>query len=888
MSIVTDAPAAVNGRPRKADIYSKRARKPCVLRPDLDAIPGVLRGEARWMLWKLVWRGAQTDKGAWTKMPYRPDKQYGSSTNPSTWGAFARIRDAYTGSTFFTGVGFALGDGWCGIDLDDVRDPDTGAITPEAAALVERVATYAEVSPSGTGLKLIGRGTWTGKKNRYPMPGGGELEVYDSGRYFTVTGDSIGNRPVADVTAALAELAVELDGPEEEKPKPDTTDPKQPNPESNTPEGADTDSTTDGELIERMTAAANGAKFLDLWNCGDGDAPSASEADLALCSLIAFWTGPDAAHIDRLFRRSKRLRDKWDERRGERTYGQLTIAKALANRTEYYADEATATEPADAGSEEPTVTPNATSKTGAGTAKNAERKKPKSPRAPGAANVLTTIGARFDLWHDDTQVGFATTGRVSYPIRSRAFKLLLVKEYRGLCNSTPNAEAVNNALTALEATAIHDRGCYAAHVRVAGHEEKLYLHIADAASTVIEIDTDGWRVCAAPPVRFVKRPGMKPLPVPVPGGTVGELRRFVPSADEASFALSLAWLTAALRPVGPYPLMALTGEQGSAKSTTSRTLRALVDPNASLLRSEPKEARDLMIASRGNWVLAFDNLSYLPPWLSDALCRLATGGGFATRSLFTDDEEAIFDSQRPVVLNGIDDFVNRGDLLERSLLVRLPSISAAKRMTESDYWSAFKAAHPRLLGALLDRVSAGLRTLPAVKLDKLPRMADFALWSIARERGAGEESRFVEAYTANATEAAEQAIEVSPVPSVLRSALGARTEWEATARALLTALEEHVRTTQPRTDGRKQDALTSREWPQNPIALGNKLRRLAPAMREVMGLDVTFKKSNGTRLVVIKRTVERKTATDATSPPRATRAPDTEETGSLPPTAKAP
>jgi len=149
-------------------------------------------------------------------------------------------------------VGFVLGDRWCGIDLDDVRNPDTGEITPEAAALVERVGTYAEVSPSGTGLKLFGRGKWTGKKHRYPFPGGGELEVYDSGRYFTVTGLPTGDRPVADVTAALAEL----DGPEE--PKPNTTGPKKSNPES-TSEEVNTDSTTDDELIARMTAAANGA-----------------------------------------------------------------------------------------------------------------------------------------------------------------------------------------------------------------------------------------------------------------------------------------------------------------------------------------------------------------------------------------------------------------------------------------------------------------------------------------------------------------------------------------------------------------------------------------------------------------------------------------------------
>src|SRR5262249_20593555 len=153
---------------------------------------------------------------------------------------------------------------------------------------------------------------------------------------------------------------------------------------------------------------------------------------------------------------------------------------------------------------------------------------------------------------------------------------------------------------------------------------------------------------------------------------------------------------------GPYAVLILTGEQGAAKSTMARLLRWLIDPNAAPLRSQPRDGRDLVIAARNSWVLAFDNLSYLPIWLSDCLCRLATGGGFATRELYTDADEVIFDSQRWVILTSIEDVASRGDLLDRAVILRLPAIPEEKRRTEAAFWVAADAARPAILGALLD------------------------------------------------------------------------------------------------------------------------------------------------------------------------------------------
>jgi hypothetical protein len=171
-----------------------------------------------------------------------------------------------------------------------------------------------------------------------------------------------------------------------------------------------------------------------------------------------------------------------------------------------------------------------------------------------------------------------------------------------------------------------------------------------------------------------------------------------------------------------------------------------------------------MVAAANAWMLAFDNLSNLPAWLSDALCRLATGGGFGTRTLFTNQEEALFDAQRPVWLTGIDDVVTRGDLLDRSLLVYLPEIPDEKRRPEDEFWQAFEVVRPGILGALLDAISAGLRHLATVQVSPLPRMADFAKWVTAAAPALGWEARaFLDAHVQNRDEAHAVAVEGSAV-----------------------------------------------------------------------------------------------------------------------------
>lgn len=305
----------------------------------------------------------------------------------------------------------------------------------------------------------------------------------------------------------------------------------------------------------------------------------------------------------------------------------------------------------------------------------------------------------------------------------------------------------------------------------------------------------------------------------------------------------LAWLVAALRPCGPYPALDVHGEQGSAKSTMARALRSLVDPSTAPLRGTPRDERDLMIAASNSWVLAFDNVSWLPDWLSDALCRLATGGGLSTRQLYTDQDEIIFAGQRPIILNGIGEFVAGSDLRDRVLTVTCPTIEEADRRDEEGFWKAFEAARPRLLGALLDAVSMALKNLPTTVLTRLPRMADFARWVTAAEPALGWPSgAFLSTYAGNRRMAVEQSLELDPVGTAVRQ-LAESEQWDGAVGELLERLRplvaDHVR--------------NSRDWPRNARGLSNRLHRPAPALRQV-GVLLEFRsRTKKGRVVSIRK-----------------------------------
>lgn len=272
---------------------------------DWKNIPPELAGLTRWVVWKD------------NKVPRTPgSNRPASTTDPTTWRSLGQaLASVRCGQA--DGIGFVFTDTpFTGIDLDHCLRH--GKLTPQAASIVALLSSYTEISPSGRGLHIIVRGHLPAGARR-----NGEVEMYDTDRYFTVTGHVWRHfRTIQARQAELEYLHAHLFGP----PGPCPHQPPAP-----------VIYQSDEELLRRATRASNGGKFARLWGGDFSDYPSQSEADLALCNLLAFWTGGDAARMDRLFRQSGLFRPKWDEKHyaSGQTYGQRTIERSLAGYTQY-------------------------------------------------------------------------------------------------------------------------------------------------------------------------------------------------------------------------------------------------------------------------------------------------------------------------------------------------------------------------------------------------------------------------------------------------------------------------------------------------------------------------------------------------------------------------
>jgi hypothetical protein len=447
------------------------------------------------------------------------------------------------------------------------------------------------------------------------------------------------------------------------------------------------------------------------------------------------------------------------------------------------------------------------------------------------ADILIELAAAAELFHTDDGIGYAdilvNAHRETWLIRSKGFREWLLHRYYEKVGGAPTAEALRTAIDQVSARARFGAPMRTVYVRVGGQDGKIYLDLADETWRVVEIDAEGWRVVDNPPVRFRRVKGMLPLPVPVKGGSVDTLRSFVNVKRDTDFVLLVSWLLAALRDCGPYPILKVWGEPGSAKSTLVDVLRALIDPSKASRRRFPREDRDLFIAASNAHVLSYDNISCVPDWLSNSLCTLATGGSYATRTLYTDQDEELFEATRPVMLNGVENFIMKHDLADRTIVLELKPISDGARRLESELKAKFEAARPQVLGALLDAVAHGIRMLPKTRSENWPRMADFAHWATACERALWPEGTFRDAYDGNRWQATQAAIDDDPVASAIRVLVAKKPDWEGTTSELLTRLSELVEEREAKTKG----------WPTEARALTSRLQNAKASLRRI-GIDI--------------------------------------------------
>ena len=447
------------------------------------------------------------------------------------------------------------------------------------------------------------------------------------------------------------------------------------------------------------------------------------------------------------------------------------------------------------------------------------------------ADILLEVVKDADLFHadDDATLPMSRLTVTGRPIacQARSFGSWLTHSYYLKEKRGPGGTALETALNTIVARARFEGPKQPVYRRVASHDGRIYIDLCDELWRVIEIDTKGWRIVKDPPVRFIRSRARCHSLIQNAAAIINELKVFLNVRDRDSFILAVSYIMAGLRPSGPYPILVLTGREGSAKSTFARIMRRLIDPNRAPIRALPREEADLFISANNSHMLAYDNVSSLADWQSDALCRISTGGAYAKRALYKDSDETIIDACQPISLNGIEDFVAKPDLADRSIFLPLEFLEDFT--PEEAFWAGFERARPKILGVLFDAMSHGLREMPNTRLDWYPRLADFAVWGAACGGALWEAGGFLQAYKRNRDHAAETVLDAHLVGSAVMKFMEGKDAWEGTATNLLDELKKLVSEPEQKEKG----------WPKGANRLSNLLRTVAGTLAKV-GIGVKF------------------------------------------------
>jgi hypothetical protein len=357
------------------------------------------------------------------------------------------------------------------------------------------------------------------------------------------------------------------------------------------------------------------------------------------------------------------------------------------------------------------------------------------------------------------------------------------------------------------------------HLRVAGHEGAVYIDTGRPDAPVIRISQGQWTLTTTAPVRFLRTKLTGAMPLPPSGGDVARLWDFINVAIEDRPVLLAVLIAALIQCDVPHPVLALFAEQGSAKSTTTRMLVDLIDPSPVPLRQAPRDPDSWITAASGSWVVALDNLSAIPPWLSDSLCRAATGDGSVKRALYTDADLAVLKFRRCVIVNGIDVGAVRPDLAERLATVELRRIDRHHRQPEATLRIEWQEALPGILGGLLDLAAAVHQRLETITIDESPRMADYGRTLAAVDEVLATDG--LSRYLSRADQLSEDSLSADPFIERLRlhtrEPLVGKSGGDLLA--MTTPVGDHWR--------------RPKEWPRNGRDVTAILRRHAPALRSL-------------------------------------------------------
>ena len=404
-----------------------------------------------------------------------------------------------------------------------------------------------------------------------------------------------------------------------------------------------------------------------------------------------------------------------------------------------------------------------------------------------------------------------------------------------------NGQVLKTIRNQFAGMAIHEGSLRELNVRYARCEGAIWIDLD--GHQAVKVTKNGHEIVSNPPALFRWFPHMKPLPKPERNGDPWQITKFLNIRDSDSQLLMLCYLIAAMNPTIPIPVLVFHGVKGSTKTTSLKVIKGVLDPSMVPVRGTVPDQDEFSLAAWQNRVLFFDNLSSIPSWFSDALCRVVTGEGWSKRTLYTDEDITFFEYRGVIGLAGINCIVDKSDLLDRSIIIPLNSLTPQERRLESEFWGEFDDALPSILGGLYDTLSKTLAIVPTLKLSELPRMADFGLFGAAAAIALGKTSDdFLRAYNGNINRQNEAAIDASYVAQAVIELMKKEPHWKGSSTELLDELNplaEKLRI------NRK-----SHKWPQDSSWLTRRLKEVEPNL-QVIGIMVEHQRTAEGRKIQI-------------------------------------
>jgi len=742
----------------------------------IENIPRELKAMPIWVGFKFI---PQKDKKPKKEPINAATGRHAKSNDSKTWHTFDEVI-AKADTLKFDAIGIAVVEPYIVFDIDhSVRDRIP---SPLAKKIISAFQSYTEYSPSKTGIHLVGKGKIPRDRKFTTL----DVEAYSKTRFFTFTGDLVSGCPSEIREVDISKLYAELVALDESNKKKDS-------------------------LFKRIKKSNDNEAFFALYEGRWQDSyPSQSEADLAFCNKLAFWTGKDVWQMDALFRQSGLMRPKWDEKHFSdgKTYGQVLIEKAIEGCENTFQS---------SGSEfkhKPTQ--------GEIITRDCEENSKDFFRDQHGNSIL--------VLPVDTHLEVC-------PTNTSSFRNWTATRYRKRFGVPPKIDAINQAKVQLEARCATSRQVELFN-RVGWHDNKIFYDLTVVDHKGVEVSASGWRITQLPPI-FRRYQHQVEQVTPAQGGNAKDFLRFCNIAGEDS-CLLLTAIASYFIPNFPHVIISMTGEQGTAKSSNSRKIKELVDPSRVMLTSSPKELEQAQLTADKHWVCAFDNVSRIHDWFSDFLCRGVTGEGDMKRSLYTNDDEFIRSYRRCFVLNGIGSIMYRPDLLDRSIIFDIPLLKEA--WPESFITDEWKKSLPGILGGFFTAVSKAMGVVSQVSGHEKFRMADFARWGGALSEGLGysrEEffSKYQESVDSKWQDTAEESTFAKKIKTFLESRGG---YWAGATSELLSEISS---------DDDEKGIPKTAKW------LSNELIRIAPVMRHV-GIDIIKDKrqgGTGRRVFILKK-----------------------------------